>query len=105
MLDCRSASIYNDRFLVRKKEKLFRLNMSSSENSILINTRCFRSFSTINFDKIQPLKDYYGYSIDENGVCINKNDKTKHPRLYSAAFKYVYRDLLRKSKIQNLLNE
>ncbi len=105
-LDFRHASIYNDRFLVRYDNFLYSVNMSNSHSSICINNLNYRRFDTINFKSIitHGLNKLYGYTIDLDGFITNHHDKTKHPRInYSSEYEYVYRDLLRKNKIKNLL--
>ncbi len=107
-LDFRHASIYEDRFLVKYENMLYSLHMSNSHSSVCINSLNYRRFDTINFKsvKIHGLNKLYGYSIDEDGFVTNNHDKTKHPRInYTSEYVYVYRDLLRKNKIKNLLEE
>jgi hypothetical protein len=103
-IDYEYPILFNDTFLVEKDNYLFQITFSSGSKVMYINNKQFKSFKTIDLEKIpNKNKTLLGYRIDKkNNNHIEKVVNFKQPLLFKSG-NLTYHDLLRKNKIKKFL--
>ena len=105
-LDYKEATLINDNFLISYNNKLHTVYITKSHNYVSINNVIYKRFKGINMENIlnRGYSSVWGYYINEDGSVMKKDMfdfKKTIPRSFEDK---EYHDLLRKSKIEKLLN-